>query len=151
MPDELITTLFSVAVSFCMLVLVLLAPTLVWAKMQVSIIAQDAAQVAAITDNARDVQRQITTDAQNAKLPLTFDGQTLFTLTEMSSSQPGATGFTMAGGADAPSTTVTIDYQAPLPFDRVLTLFGGPTLPVTIPISESATAYNETQYTGTGE
>lgn len=151
MPDELITTLFSLAVSFAMLVLVLLAPTMVWAKMQVSIIAQDAARVAAITDNPGDVQNQIAVDAKNARLPLTFGGQTLFTLTQNTSPVPGAPGFTMTGGDTAPSTSVTVQYLVPLPFDRVLTLFGGPTLPITVPISASASYVNETQYSGTGE
>ncbi|MHB1629325.1 MAG: hypothetical protein ACYCVB_13285 [Bacilli bacterium] len=150
MPDELITTLFSVAVSFAMVVLVLLAPTMVWAKMQVQMIAQNAARVAAITANPTDVQNQIAVDAQNAKLPMTWNGQTLFSITNLSTPTPGATGFTMAGGNTSPSTTVTIQYNAPLPFDRVLTLIGGPVLPITVPITESASYYNEVQYTGTG-
>lgn len=135
------------AVSFSLLILTFLAPTLLFAKMQVATIAQNAARTAAITQSISAVQQEITQDLASANLPVTWDGQTLFTVQNVQS----GTGYNVQTGSQTPEATVSITYNVPLPFDRAFTLIGGQPLAATIPIQETATYYNETQYTGDGE
>ena len=147
MPGQLVTTLVQIGVSVALFVLILLAPTLVWAKMDVAAVAQAAARVAATTQDSAAVQNEIVTTLEAEHMPTTYNGQTLFTFTE---SAVGQTGYNVADAPASAVATVSITYQAPLPFDRVLTLLGGAALAATIPVTETASAYNESQYTGTG-
>jgi len=150
MPSNLITTLFGVEVSFVMAMVVLLAPPITMAWITVHNIVHDAARVAAITQNVTDIQNQIQLDLQDGNLPTTWNGNTLFSVTELTSPTPGATGYIVQTGPTSQDATVTIQYNVPLPFDRALTLIGGPILSATFPITASASYYNETQYTGPG-
>ena len=149
MTSSLITALVSIAVSFAMLVLVVLTPTLVWDQFALMTVAQNAARVAAITQNTQAVQQEIQTDLTAEHLPTTYHGQTLFTLTNLQVTT-SPTGYSVAGGPSTTNTTVTIQYDAPLPFDRALTLFGGSALPATVTMTQTASYFNETQYTGAG-
>ena len=149
MTGTLITTLVSIAVSFAMLVLVVLTPTLVWDQLALMTVAQNAARVAAITQNTQAVQAEIQTDLTAEHLPTTYNGQTLFTLTNLQVTT-SPTGYAVAGGPATTNTSVTITYDAPLPFDRALTLIGGSSLPPTVTMTQTASYYNETQYTGAG-
>ncbi|MHB1681242.1 MAG: hypothetical protein ACYCYO_00240 [Bacilli bacterium] len=148
MPAGLLTTLFALAVSFMMLVIVTLAPTLLFAKVQLQAVAQNAARMAAITQSTSDVQVEIAQNLQDAHLPVTWQGNTLFVVQNMQTAA-GSTGYAVQTGPTTQETTVTIQYDAPLPFDRALTLVGGPVLNLTLPITETGTYFNETQYTGT--
>lgn len=147
MQGQLITALFGIATSFAMVVLVLLAPTLVWTKIALMTVAQNAARVAAITQSNSAIQNEIALTMQTENLTTQLNGQTLFSFSQPTANAPG---WSVTGGASAPVTSVTIDYNAPLVFDRALTLLGGPVLPFTIPVSETGTYVNETQYSGAG-
>lgn len=148
MLDTSVTTLFNVAVGFVMMVLVLLAPSPIGAVLQLQNVAQTAARVAAITQNEGEVQSAIADAMQADNLPTEVNGQTLFAFTDNASVQSGQTGFAAQNGPNAVVTTVTIQYNVPLYFDRALTVIGGPVLSFTLPVSVSQSYWNETQYTG---
>lgn len=147
MPSQLITTLFAICVSFAVLVILVLAPPLVGMKLQMDAIAQDAARVYAITGSAGAVQSEINADLAADHLPTTWNGQTLVSVTAVSPAG-GEPGYSATSTPTSPHANVSISYNAPVPFDRALTLFGGPTLGLTVPMTASATAWNEVQYTG---
>lgn len=149
MPSNLITTLFAICVSFAVTVILVLAPTLVWTKMTMDSIAADAARVYAITGSTSDAQHEIRADLSAMNLPTTWNGQTLITLRSVA---PGSlqTGVSATSTPASPNAKVSITYQAPIPFDRALTLFGGPALPATVSMTATATQWNEVQYTGVG-
>lgn len=112
-------------------------------------IAQDAARVYAITGDIGATQSEINADLMAAHLPTTWDGQTLVSVTPtmVGSNQPG---YELDSTPTSVNANVQIQYNAPIPFDRALTLFGGAALPVTVPMTASATQWNEVQYTGVG-
>ncbi|KYP79896.1 hypothetical protein [Ferroacidibacillus organovorans] len=149
MPSNLITTLFAICVSFAVAVILILAPPLVDTKIKMDAIAQDAARVYAITGDIGATQSEINADLMAAHLPTTWDGQTLVSVTPttVGSSQPG---YATDSSPTSTNAGVEIQYNAPIPFDRALTLFGGPALSATIPMTASATQWNEVQYTGVG-
>lgn len=152
MPSNLITTLFSICVGFAIAMIILLAPPMISMKIDLATVARNAAKTAAVSANTQDVENQINLDLQTEHLPTTWtvDNQTvsLFTVTQVSTPSAGQTGYSETNGPGIPTATVTVQYNAPLPFDRALTLFGGPVLPMTIPMTETASYYNEDQYTG---
>lgn len=131
-----------------MMVLVLLAPSPIGAMLQLQNVAQAAARVASLTQNESDVQTAIAQAMQADNLPTEVNGQTLFTFTANTAVQSGQTGYTMQNGMNAAISTVTIQYNVPLYFDRALTVIGGPVLSFTLPVSVSQSDWNETQYTG---
>ena len=149
MPSNLITTLFGICVSFAVTVILLLAPSLVSLKLQMNAIAQDAARVYAITGDPGAVQNEINADLTSDNIPTIWDGQTLVSGTSVpvEGSEPGVTTKSTPTSENA---RVSIRYYAPIPFDRALTLFGGPVLAKTVPITASASGWNEVQYTGVG-
>lgn len=149
MPSQLITTLFAICVSFAVAVILILAPPLVDTKIKMDAIAQDAARVYAITGDISATKSEINADLMAAHLPTTWNGQTLVSVTPttVGSSQPG---YALDSTPTSANANVLIQYNAPIPFDRALTLFGGSALPVTVPMTASATQWNEVQYTGVG-
>ena len=136
-----------VALMFGMMMILVIygAPPMLWAKNSLQIVAQDAARIASISADPSQVQSEIQAEIQNQNLPTTWNGQTLFNYTVN-----GTPGYSYQLGPNVTTTTVTINYNVPVPFDKVLTGFGGPLLSITVPISITGTYYNETQYTGTG-
>lgn len=147
MPSNLITTFFMICVGFAVAMILFLAPPLVVMKLELATVAHNAARVAAITGNVQDVQNQITADLSAENLPTTWNGQTLFNVTELQVGQNGP-GYLVTSTPTSPSATVEIQYNAPLPFDRALTLFGGPVFSATVPMTSQASYWNEVQYTG---
>ncbi|MHB1683268.1 MAG: hypothetical protein ACYCYO_10705 [Bacilli bacterium] len=147
MPSNLITTLFAICVSFAVTVILILAPPLVSMKLQMDAIAQDAARVYAITGSTDAVQSEIDADLAADNLPTTWNGQTLVSVTAVSPAS-GELGYSATSTPTSSNANVSISYNAPVPFDRALTLFGGPPLGLTVPMTASATAWNEVQYTG---
>lgn len=147
MPSNLITTLFGICVSFAVAVIVILAPPLVSTKLKMDAIAQDAARVYSITGDLGATQNEINADLAAEHLPTRWDGHALVsvTLTPAGSQQLG---YQANAAPTSENSEITIRYNAPLPFDRALALFGGPTLQATLPITASATEWNEVQYTG---
>lgn len=124
-----------------------LAPPLVIMKLELGTVAHDAARVAAITGSVQEVQNQINVDLAAEHLPTTWNGQTLFNVTELQVGQQ-APGYIVTSTPTSPSATVEIQYNAPPPFDRALTLFGGPVFSATVPMTSQASYWNEVQYTG---
>ncbi len=147
LPSNLITTFFMICVGFAVSMLLFLAPPLVVMKLELTTVAHNAARVAAITGSVQDVQNQINLDLASEHLPTTWNGQTLFDVTEVQVGND-ETGYALTSTPTSPSATVEIQYNAPLPFDRALTLFGGPVLSATIPMTSKASYWNEVQYTG---
>lgn len=149
LPSNLITTLFAICVSFAVAVILVLAPPLVSTKLKMDAIAQDAARVYSITGNVGATQNEINADLAAEDLPTSWDGQTLVAITPIpaGTNQPG---YEVNATPTSVNSDVAIQYNAPVPFDRALTLFGGPALPATIPMTASATQWNEVQYTGVG-
>ncbi|EJY54758.1 hypothetical protein URH17368_2600 [Alicyclobacillus hesperidum URH17-3-68] len=149
MPSNLITTLFAICVSFAVAVLVILAPPLVDTKLKMDAVAQDAARVYAITGDATAAQNEMNADLAAEHLPTSWNGQPLVSVTPAvpGSNQPGVA---VNASPTSPNSSVSIQYNAPVAFERALTLFGGPALPATVPMTASATEWNEVQYTGVG-
>lgn len=146
MPSNLITTLFGICVSFAVTAILLLAPSLVGMKLQMNAIAEDAARVYAVTGDPVAVQNEMNADLATENIPTTWDGQTLVSVTEPAdTTEPGVS---ETSTPTSESANVFIQYNAPVPFDRALTLFGGPALDETVPMTATASAYNEVQYTG---
>ena len=147
LPSNLITTFFMICVGFAVAMILFLAPPLVVMKLELGAVAHDAARVASITGSVQDVQNQIDVDLAAEHLPTTWNGQTLFNVTELQvgRSEPG---YMVTSTPTSPSATVEIQYNAPLPFDKALTLFGGPVLSATVPMTTQASYWNEVQYTG---
>lgn len=148
MPSNLITTFFMICVGFAVATLIFLAPPLVITKIEMATIAHNAARVYAITGNTQDVQNQINSDLQAEGLPTTWNGQTLFTVTPLTTGQVGP-GYSVTSSPTSTTATVVLQYNAPLAFDRAFTLFGGPVLNATVPMQSKASYWNEVQYTGT--
>jgi len=148
LPSNLITTFFMISVGFAVAMLIFLAPPLVITKIDMSTIAHNAARVYAITGNVQDVQYQINSDLQNENLPTTWNGQTLFSVTALSNGQSGS-GYSVTSSPSSTTATVVVQYNAPLAFDRALTLFGGPAFNATVPMQAKGSYWNEVQYTGT--
>ena len=149
MPSNFITTLFSICVSFAVTVILVLAPSLVGMKMQMDGITADAARVYAITGSTRDAQNEISADLSAMNLPTTWNGQTLIMVNPVSPGS-GQTGVSATSTPTSANASLSVNYHAPIPFDRALTLFGGPALPATTPMTAVATQWNEVQYTGVG-
>ncbi|QSO52823.1 hypothetical protein JZ785_02515 [Alicyclobacillus curvatus] len=149
MPSNLITTLFAICVSFAVAVIVMLAPPLVSTKLKMDTVAQDAARVYAITGSVNAVQNEVTADLAAEHVPTSWNGQTLISVSVIPDGSQQA-GVVMDATPSSENSDVVIQYNAPVPFDRALTLFGGPVLPATIPMSASASLWNEVQYTGVG-
>jgi len=148
-PDNLIGSMFSVCVGFAMMVLVLMAPPLVMTKLNMFMEAHNAARVYAVTGNAGNVASQLSADLNAAHTPLAWNGNTLFRVSQL---QPGQTGpgYVLDSSPSAQSATVTFQFNAPIPFDRALTFFGGPAFSSAAAMTETASQYNELQYTGMG-
>ncbi|KUO97269.1 hypothetical protein [Ferroacidibacillus organovorans] len=149
MPSNLITTFFAICVSFSVLVILVLAPSLVGMKMQMDGIAADAARVYAITGSMSDAQNELSADLSAMNLPTTYNGQTLITVSAVPSGS-GQTGVSATSTPTSANASLSVNYHAPIPFDRALTLFGGSALPMTTPMTAVATQWNEVQYTGVG-
>ncbi|WDL96497.1 hypothetical protein [Alicyclobacillus sp. ALC3] len=149
MPSNLITTLFAICVSFAVAVMVMLAPPLVSTKLKMDAIAQDVARVYAITGSINAVQNEVNADLAAEHVPTSWNGQTLVSVsvTPDGSQQVGVA---INATPTSSNSDVVIQYNAPVPFDRALTLFGGPVLQATIPMTASASLWNEVQYTGVG-
>ena len=149
MPSNLITTLFAICVSFAVAVTVMLAPPLVSTKLKMDAVAQDAARVYAITGSTSAVQNEVNSDLAAEHVPTSWNGQTLVSVsvTPDGSQQVGVA---INATPTSSNSDVVIQYNAPVPFDRALTLFGGPVLQATIPMTASASLWNEVQYTGVG-
>lgn len=147
LPSNLITTFLMICVGFAVAMMVILAPPVVIAKLDLATVAHNAARVASITGSVNDVENEINLDLQAEHLPTTWNGQNLFTVKLLQNGQSG-TGFRVTSQPTSPSATVEIDYNAPMPFNRALTLFGGPTLDFLIPMTAKASYWNEVQYTG---
>lgn len=145
---NLISSLYALAIALTMLMIMVLVPVMLWTDMSVNMACENAARMAAITQNTTDIENEIQTDLQHSHLPTTMNGQTLFTLTDLQTPSPRLTGFYVDGTPSSTETSVTIQYNLPIPFDRALTLIGGPMIDITLPISRTATVYNEAQYTG---
>lgn len=148
MPDNFISTLFSIAVSFCVFMLIVLAPPLIVTKIRMSTVAQDAAHVYAVTGSVTDAINQVNLDLQNFGLPTTWNGHTLFQVQAAASSSD--VGYVFDSSPTSQDATVALQYQAPLLFARALKLIGGPELPWTVAMTAHGTTYNEVQYTGSG-
>lgn len=148
MPSNFTMVLLEICVSFALTIFLLCAAPVVIAYVKLNSVSHNAARVAAITQDVQSVQAEITNDLTNEHLATTWNGQTLFTITNLQTPTPGSTGYAVQTGNTTPDATVTIQYNVPLPFDRAFSLFGGPVLPITIPVTKQATYYNETQYTG---
>lgn len=149
MPSNLITTLFAICVSFAVAVILILAPPLVSTKLKMDMIAQDAARVYSITGNVGATQNEINADLAAEGLPTSWNGQTLVSVTLIPSGS-NQVGYEVNANPSSENADLVIHYNAPVPFDRALTLFGGPALGATIPMTASATEWNEVQYTGAG-
>lgn len=145
---NLITALYSLLIACVMLMILVLAPLTIWADIALGSVVQNAARVAAVTQDQVQVQNEIALDLQNNNLPTTMNGHTLFALTNIGQPTSNATGFYLTGQPTSEETSVTIQYDLPMPFDKALTLIGGPALNFTIPITRTGTYYNEQQYTG---
>lgn len=149
MPSNLITTLFAICVSFAVAIILILSPPLVGMKLKMDAVAQDAARVYAITGDVGATQNEMNTDLAAMHLLTTWDGQSLVSVTPtpVGSGQPG---YVVNATPTSANANVVIQYSAPVPFDRALTLFGGAALPATVPMTASATQWNEVEYTGVG-
>ncbi|WP_029422088.1 hypothetical protein [Alicyclobacillus macrosporangiidus] len=101
--------------------------------------AENGARVAALTGDTQTAQEAVADILQEANLPQTYHGQTLWTVSSTS----------VINGPAQPEAKVTIQYQAPILFPDLFGALGHPnSLPLTIPLSVSASAANETYFTG---
>jgi hypothetical protein len=149
LPSNLITTLFAICVSFAVAVIVVLAPSLVSTKLKMDAVAQDATRVYAITGSISAVQNEVNADLAAEHVPTSWNGKTLVSVSVISDGSQQA-GLAVNATPTSENADVVIQYNAPVPFDRALTLFGGPVLQATLPMTASASLWNEVQYTGVG-
>jgi len=146
--DEWPGILIALLATFAMTLLIAMVPWFVVTEWTMDNAAQDAARALSQTGSQTDMIAELQADLTAENLPTTLDGHNLFTVQAASGQSVGY----QDNQADpaAEQSQVTLHYNAPLPFARVLTLLGGPALPWTVPMTITASQYNETQYTGQG-
>ncbi|SFV09530.1 hypothetical protein [Alicyclobacillus macrosporangiidus] len=135
----LYASLVSVAALLVVLGLLLIFSSLIHVRQVLVTAAENGARVAALTGDTQTVQEAVADTLQEANLPQTYHDQTLWTVSSTS----------VVNGPAQPEAKVTIQYHAPILFPNLFRALGHPnSLPVTIPLSVSASAVNETYFTG---
>ncbi|WP_245784097.1 hypothetical protein [Alicyclobacillus macrosporangiidus] len=131
--------LVTTAAALVVLGLIIIFSSLIHVRQVLVTAAENGARVAALTGDTQTVQEAVANTLQEAKLPQTYHGQTLWTVSSTS----------VTNGPAQPEAKVTIQYQAPILFPNLFRALGHPySLPVTIPLSVTASATNETYFTG---
>jgi hypothetical protein len=135
----LFAELVATAAGLVVLGAILIFPSLLHERQVLVTAAENGARVAALTGDVATVQQAVANTLQQAKLPLTWHGQSLWS----------ADTTTVTNGPAQPEAVVTVHYNAPILFPNLLAALGHPnSLPVTIPITVTASFMNETYFTG---
>ncbi|WP_236011215.1 hypothetical protein [Alicyclobacillus fructus] len=100
--------------------------------------AENGARVAAITGDASAAEQAVEDTLQASGLPLTYNGQTLWS----------ASSTEVSADVSTPEAQVTVQYDAPFLFPDLLAAIGAPnSFPATIPMSVTASDVNEAYFT----
>lgn len=135
----LYASLVSTSAALVVLGLLLIFASLLHVRQVLVTAAENGARVAALTGDTQTVQAAVANTLQEAKIPQTYHNQTLWTVSSTS----------VTNGPVQPVAAVTIQYNAPILFPDLLGALGHPnSLPATIPLSVTASAANETYFTG---
>ncbi|MCY0887984.1 MAG: hypothetical protein OWQ59_05945 [Alicyclobacillaceae bacterium] len=101
--------------------------------------AEAGAQAAAVTENISEVDQIVQETLGSEGLPTTYQGITLYSVSETNVSDTGSD----------PIATVTLTYNAPIPFPNLLVVFGqDKPMPLTLPITVSNSFLNQSYFGG---
>ncbi len=135
----LYASLVSTAAALVALGLIIIFSSLIHVRQVLVTAAENGARVAALTGDTQTVQKAVADTLQEANLPQTYHDQLLWTVSSTS----------VTNGPAQPEAQVTVQYQAPILLPDLFGALGHPnSLPLTIPLSVSASAANETYFTG---
>ncbi|MBX5437595.1 MAG: hypothetical protein IRZ33_10320 [Alicyclobacillaceae bacterium] len=138
--STLYANLVSTASGLVVLGMLLIFPSLLHVRQVLETAAQNGARVAALTDDPAQAQQAVQETLDDANLPQSYHGQTLWTVDEVA---------TMDADPASPVVKVTVHYNAPILFPNLFAGLGAPnSLPATVPMSASASAPNEAYFTG---
>lgn len=130
--------LVSTAAGLVVLGLILIMASLLHVRSVLVTAAENGARVAAITGDTASAEQAVADTLTEAGLPQSYGGQSLWSMSST----------TVNAGTADPEVQVTVNYNAPILFPDLFAALGHPnSLPLTVPISVTASDVNETYFT----
>jgi hypothetical protein len=136
---SLYTELINTTIGLMIFGMIITFGSLMEIRQEVLNAAVAGAQTAAVTENTAQVQQIIEDTLDSEGLPTTYQGISLYSVSE--------TNINNSGGD--PIATVTLTYEAPIPFPNFLVAFDEKkAMPLTIPVTVSNSYLNQSYFGG---
>ncbi|ACV58211.1 hypothetical protein [Alicyclobacillus acidocaldarius] len=130
--------LVSTAAGLVVLGLLIIFTSLIHVRSVLVTAADNGARVAAITGDTQVAEQAVADTLTEAGLPQSYGGQSLWSMSST----------TVTSGTADPEVQVTVHYNAPILFPDLFAALGHPnSLPLTIPLSVTASDVNEAYFT----